>query len=381
MFKRAFKIRYALLKFPLRGLGGLLLTFPLWALGGFSGFSSGFYDSAFGKKNEALKTALKEIIRPHTERTYAQLWTDFHQTDKRPDNGKVWDMYSDIPGGTPSYYFTFTSNQCGNYSKEGDCYNREHSIPASWFSDAYPMYTDLFHLYPTDGYVNNRRGNDPFGEVGSAKWTSSNGSKVGPGTAASGYTGSAFEPIDAYKGDFARTCFYMVTCYEDNVSSWNSDMLNRTKYPAFTTWAINLLLKWHRNDQVSQKEIDRNNAVYAIQGNRNPYIDYPQLAEYIWGDSVTYTFNPNLGISIDELYEDASQPIVYAASGVLYVANVSEGTMIRIYDITGRQLFHQSNIPDPYSITLPDNRLLIVKIQKSPPTPEGGVWVRLIKVW
>ncbi|MDL2223338.1 endonuclease [Bacteroidales bacterium OttesenSCG-928-M11] len=248
----------------------------------------GYYDSAYGKKKDELKTAMKEIIADHTVRTYNDLWTDFKKTDTK-GNDLVWDMYSD--GNKTGYLYYFGSDQCGNYKIEGDCYNREHSFPKSWFSEASPMYTDLFHLYPTDGYVNGRRSNHPFGEVGSASWTSSNGSKVGTSNFP-GYKGTVFEPISIYKGDFARTYFYMATCYEDKITNWNSDMLAGNKYPAYTEWAKNLLLKWSRGDQVSQKEIDRNNAVYKIQGNRNPYIDFPQLAEYVWGDSIDYVFDP-----------------------------------------------------------------------------------------
>jgi len=357
-------------RYRVNGTGGrvkslcTLITFCLWGLGSILSAQppAGYYDAAFGKKKEALKTAMMGIIRPHSERTYAQLWTDFQQTDQLPD-GKVWDMYSDIPDGMAKYYFTFTDDQCGNYGKEGDCYNREHSFPKSWFNDATPMYTDLFHIYPTDGYVNNRRGNDAFGEVASVRWTSTNGSKVGTGNAALGYTSEVFEPRDDFKGDFARTYFYMVTCYEDLLSGWNCDMIDNSSYPALKTWALNLLLKWSRNDKVSQKEIDRNNAVYEIQGNRNPFIDYPQLAEYIWGDSVAYVFNPNSAVSIPNVYDDeTNQPIVYAASGVLYVANAHAGATIQIYDIMGRQLFQQSNISGLFSTKLPDNRFFIVKI-------------------
>ena len=247
-----------------------------------------YYQSVVGKKKDALKTEMKSIIRPHTQRTYADLWEDFKLTDNKGD-GVVWDMYSD---GTPDYVYYYNSGgQCGNYNSEGDCYNREHSFPKSWFNDAYPMYTDLFHLYPTDGYVNGRRDNFPFGEVGNATWTSTNNSKLGA-SSVSGYSGTVFEPIDLYKGDFARTYFYMVTCYEDELLSWNSEMLDGSQYPAFASWALKMLLKWSRNDNVSVKEIDRNNAVYNIQRNRNPFIDYPQLAEYIWGDSIGYAFNP-----------------------------------------------------------------------------------------
>ena len=135
-----------------------------------------YYSSAANKKGYALRVALHHIIKDHEALTYSELWNAFPSTDRKP-NGKVWDPYSDNPGGEPAYEYTFITDQCGNYSTEGDCYNREHSVPASWFNDATPLYTDLFHLYPTDGYVNNRRSNYPYGKVGSATWTSLNDPK------------------------------------------------------------------------------------------------------------------------------------------------------------------------------------------------------------
>ncbi len=251
--------------------------------------AGGYYDNANGVQGgAALKTAFFNIIKNPNVVSYDGLKDAYRTTDKRPD-GKVWDMYSDVPGGTPPYLFTFGTDECGNYNSEADCYNREHSMPASWFNDGRPMYSDLFHVYPTDGYVNNRRGNYPFGEVGISSWTSMNGSKVGQNTFGS-YTATVFEPIDEYKGDFARSYFYMVTAYEDKVSGWNSPQLAGNSYPAFSTWSKDMLLEWHRMDPVSQKEIDRNNAVETFQDNRNPYIDFPNLPEYVWGDKMSETF-------------------------------------------------------------------------------------------
>ncbi|MFC2086421.1 endonuclease, partial [Bacteroidota bacterium] len=223
----------------------------------------------------------------HTERTYTNLWTDFQKTDKK-DDGSVWDMYSDNPAGAEPYTFTFVTDQCGTYATEGDCYNREHSFPKSWFNEGSPMYSDLFHLYPTDGYVNGQRSAYPFGEVSSPTWTSQNGSMRGTSSYA-GYTGTVFEPIDEYKGDFARTYFYMATRYENVISGWENfstdgdAVLDGTTYPCYETWFVNMLLEWHTNDTVSQKEINRNDSVYTIQGNRNPYIDHPEYAGYVWG--------------------------------------------------------------------------------------------------
>jgi endonuclease I len=238
----------------------------------------GYYDSAEGLTGQQLRAALQSIIDNHVEQTYESIWTHFQTTDDKM-NGKVWDMYSDIPGGNPTYTFTFIADQCGNYAAEGDCYNREHSFPKSWFNDAPPMVTDLFHIYPTDGYVNGKRSNYPYGEVGNISWISTNGSKVGV-SSYTGYSGVVFEPIDEYKGDFARTYFYIITRYMNMVESWSSDMLSGND---FATWAKEMLLEWDENDPVSQKEIDRNNAVYQLQDNRNPFIDHPEFTGIIWG--------------------------------------------------------------------------------------------------
>jgi endonuclease I len=248
---------------------------------------SGYYESTGQLKGAELKTALYHIVKNHTVLAYSELWAAFTDTDKK-SNGKVWDMYSDKPGATPPYEYSFGTNQCGSYSKEGDCFNREHTVPQSWFGNStYPMYSDLFHIVPTDGFVNAKRGNFPYGEVNNASWTSMNGSKLGPGSWP-GYSGTVFEPLDEYKGDFARGLLYMVTRYENIVAGWNSEMLNKTAYPAFTQWAIELLLQWHRQDPVSTKEINRNNAIYAWQNNRNPFIDNPGFAERIWGEPAKY---------------------------------------------------------------------------------------------
>ena len=249
---------------------------------------AGYYDGTEGLSGQLLRAELQSIIDDHLEQSYASIWTHFQITDVNP-NGKVWDMYSDIPGGVPAYTYAFVSDQCGNYSSEGDCYNREHSFPKSWFNDAAPMVTDLFHIYPTDGYVNGKRSNYPFGEVNTPSWISTNGSKLG-NSSFPGYSGIVFEPIDEYKGDFARTYFYMMTRYMDEVSSWSCDMLTGNDLSA---WAKELLLQWDDEDPVSQKETDRNNAVYQIQQNRNPFIDHPEFAVLIWG-LPTKIDDPNL---------------------------------------------------------------------------------------
>ena len=240
----------------------------------------GYYDSANGLYGTALQSALHNIIKGQTVVSYQSLWYYFEFTDQKADS-TVWDMYSDVPGGTPPYVYYFNTNQCGVYHTEGDCYNREHSWPKSWFGgEVEPMYTDMFHLYPVDGYVNGMRNDNPYGEVNSATWTSENGSKLGT-CVAPGYTGKVFEPLDGYKGDLARTYFYMSTRYYTEDNGWpGSDAVTGSQ---LKPWALAMMLQWATQDPVSQKETDRNNAVYLIQHNRNPFIDHPEYAEEIWG--------------------------------------------------------------------------------------------------
>ena len=257
-----------------------LFAFLLFSFGVQAQAPATYYSSATGLGGTALKSALHNIIKGHTSLGYAALWEAYKTTDKRPDNGKVWDIYSDKPGSTAPYFFTFGTDQCGSYSAENDCYNREHSWPQSYFDSNEPMKSDLFHVYPTDGWVNNKRGNYAYGKVNSPTWTSLNGSKLGP-NAYPGYSGTVFEPIDSFKGDIARTYFYMATRYYTEDSGWENWAM--ADGATLKPWVISLLLEWHHNDPVSQKEINRNNAIYAKQHNRNPFIDHPEFADCIWG--------------------------------------------------------------------------------------------------
>ena len=275
--------------------------------------SAQYYNSAFGKNGSILKTALYNIIKGHTVGTYSDLWTSFYTTDNKGGND-VWDIYSDIPGGTPPYLYTLGTNQCGTYNSEGDCYNREHTWPSTYFGGVPPMYTDLQQIFPTDGWVNNKRGNFPYGKVNSVSWTSDNGSKTGTSTTYAGYTNDVFEPIDSFKGDLARVYFYMSTRYEGEDAGWtNWEMANGS---VLKSEAITLLLNWHQLDPVSQKEIDRNNAVFTIQGNRNPFIDYPQFAECIWGsaDCSSLAVSSNMFNQYIQVYPNPSKTLIHIES-------------------------------------------------------------------
>lgn len=287
-----------------------------------------YYASADGLTGDQLKVALHNIIKGHTSITYGQIWNAFWSTDNK-GNGIVWDMYSDRPNGTPDYTFHLGQDQCGNYSGEGDCYNREHSWPSSWFNDQSTPRTDMHHIFATDGFVNNQRGNLPFGEVKSANWISSNGSKRGS-CKTSGYSGTVFEPIDEYKGDFARAIMYMSVRYYGEDASWsNSDMTTKS---VIKPWAVTMLLRWNDQDPVSTKEINRNNAIYRdYQHNRNPFVDHPEYARMIW--------DPHWSV-------DENDP-----------ANDVQADRIAVYDMTGRLLYQNNTINVDEDISSLKNKL------------------------
>ena len=262
-----------------------LLTLMI-CLSAMADIPSGYYTNANGKSDEELMTALEGIIYPHTQLGYNDLWDCYVTTDMGND-GYYIDMYSTCK-------YNHSSPHVGTASYVGQGLNREHSFPKSWFGgEVYPMYTDLMMIIPTDGYVNQRRSNYPYGVCnGSDAITYVNEElgvtmlgKLGKSTY-NGYTDKVFEPDDEYKGDFARIYFYMVTCYKSDVSNWpGCDQLDYldNQYKAFSDWSMQMLMEWHRADPVSQKELIRNEGVYEKQGNRNPFVDHPELAEHIWG--------------------------------------------------------------------------------------------------
>lgn len=290
----------------------------------------GYYDSARDLCGEELRQKLYSIISSHTTLGYSELWTAYRQTDLN-DNGKIWDIYSNCN-------FTLGTDQCGNYNRECDCYNREHTVPQSWFGDATPMKTDLFHVYPTDGWVNNKRGNLPLGKVSNPTYTSGNGSKIGP-CSASGYSGTVFEPIDEYKGDLARTYFYMSVCYKNkNLGQTSESMFEGSE---LKPWALQMLLQWHYNDPVSQKEIDRNNAVYALQHNRNPFIDCPYFAEAIWDGHCDFEscLSP-LETANAETYIPKLSASPNPTNGIVSITSDRTINSISIFNILGEKTFY-----------------------------------------
>ncbi len=253
--------------------------------------SATYYSSANGQSGDALRTALMNIIDGHTVVSYDNLKELYKYSDTKENDADTRNMLIDIYS---ECTYTPGSGYCGSGSCGG--YNREHSVPKSWFNEASPMYSDAFHLYPTSCYVNSYRGNYALGECSGGKKCTTNGMTEALGRRGSctypGYSAVVYEPDDKYKGDLARTYFYMATRYADQCSSWSGGMFGSDNN-GFQTWAINMLLEWHRADPVSEKEKIRNEAIFGntkyntgaySQKNRNPFIDYPCLAEYIWGN-------------------------------------------------------------------------------------------------
>jgi len=250
-----------------------------------------YYDSITTQSGFTLKTALYNLINNHVAQGYSAIWGFYaaNSLDIYYENdGSILDIYSERPNASDSYSYTKIVDQCGTFRVEGECYNREHSFPRSWFGGAIePMNSDIHHIFATDGSVNGTRSSFPYGAVGSASVTSSNGSKLGS-SITFGYSGTVFEPIDEFKGDVARAYFYLATRYQNVIGSWQGNtasanaVLNGSSAQVFETWQLNLLKSWHAIDPVSQMEIDRNNASHLYQGNRNPFVDHPEYVDAIW---------------------------------------------------------------------------------------------------
>jgi|TARA_B110000977_G_scaffold194098_1_gene270131 endonuclease I len=291
----------------------LLFIFTLFFSFSFSQIPSGYYNTATST-GYTLKTQLSNIIDDHNDQGYNAIdgFMSSYDLDNYYETGSntILDVYSENPSSSDPYNFTPGVDECGNYSNEGDCYNKEHVIPQSVFSSNTPMQSDAHQLLPTDGRVNGFRGNFPFGRVNDNNLVSQsgisnptqNGSKLGANLNSgysSGYSGTVFEPINEFKGDIARIYFYFITRYENQVSNWSSfAMFDGSSDQVLQTTFLSILIEWHLSDPVSQKEIDRNNNIYYNhQNNRNPFVDHPEYVSMIW-NPVTDTEAPTAATNL-----------------------------------------------------------------------------------
>jgi endonuclease I len=262
---------------------------------------AGYYDGTTGLTGYALKSKLHDIIsEKNVNWHYGDLPNFYNQTDldKYYDHGPgnttiLLDIYSEIPGGADAYEYT-SANLISTSGAEGLGFNREHAVPQSTFNSDYPMYSDLHFVIPTDARINQLRNNYPYG-VGNSTvhYTFTNSSKIANSAIPNYvYTNRVYEPVNEFKGDIARMLLYFAVRYEGKLPSFNYSTninpaidrspLDGTAERAFDPAYISMLLQWHVQDPVSQREIDRNNAIYAIQRNRNPFIDNPQWVNAIW---------------------------------------------------------------------------------------------------
>lgn len=313
-----------------RILTSLLLSFTLISVAqenteqSVNSIPNGYYNTATGT-GFTLKTQLFNIINDHNDRGYGGLYTTYQTSDIKP-SGYVWDMYSNCD-------FTFGTvpnggNQDNGTDPGGECglFNREHTVPQSYFASATPMYSDAHFVIPSDKVVNATRDDYPFGKVQTASYTSGNGSKLGTNTNSGysfGFTSTVFEPVDEYKGDIARVLLYFATRYEDMVAGFYTaapgtskikPMFDGSSDKVFSPTFLNIILTWNIQDPVSAKEITRNDAIYARQQNRNPYIDHNEYVASIWGSPLAIaSFDSLSAISI---YPNPSSDVVNISSEI-----------------------------------------------------------------
>lgn len=331
----------------------IFLLLSLWSFtSGYAEYSADYYSAMNGKRREALKAAAKECVGEHQQLVYLDLPNYWQYSDVYPEkyNGQTrwWEMYS-------NEIFLIRNGQSTKSSFSANHMNREHSVPKSWWKysgdvEYTPAYSDMWNLYPSDGEANMAKSNYPLGIVAGTPSYDNGCTKVG--TPAYGYGGGAgkvFEPDDEYKGDFARGYFYMATVY-DNIY-WLSKygcMFSRNSYPTLLPWAYEMLLEWHRKDPVSQKEILRNDAVEKSQGNRNPFVDFPQLAEYIWGEKTSETFYINEQPSPSDPPITGNPELTLPINGeTLDFGQVAEGS-----SQTSWIVFKGKNFTSPISLTI-----------------------------
>lgn len=350
-----------------------------------------YYSTAVGT-GYTLKTQLKKIIDNvtdgispeylHIDRGYGSgtsttnngLWSAYGTTDR--DNGigyendnTIVDIYSENPTGSDPYNFNYNTTsganngQCGSYSGEGGCYNREHLIPQSYFGSSAPMVSDVQHVYPTDGKVNSIHNDWAFGKVNVASYISQNGSKLGSATNsgyAAGFAGTVFEPIDEFKGDIARVYLYFATRYEDQMASFYTTntavdcrvMFDGTSDHVFSNTFLNILLTWHLQDPVSTKEIVRNNASFTHQNNRNPYIDHPEYVTSIWGSPLnSETFLAENSVSIYPNPTNTNEIQIFTIENIntLTLVNINGQIIKEIKNpVFNQNSFTLSNLPQGF---------------------------------
>lgn len=299
----------------------------------------GYYSSAEGYASDALKYQLNQIIDNHIEYPYTasttDVWDILKETDKDPDN----------PDNVILIYSGISVNAAQEYNG-GNGWTREHIWAKSRgdFGTALGPGTDVHILRPLDNTTNTIRNNRGFDYCNSCtevfdQWSNDTGSKVDSND-------WSFEPRDAVKGDVARMLFYMAVRYE-GYDGYPDLELSETILGQTDTSPLHgklaVLLQWNRDDPVDSWEENRNNIIYySYQHNRNPFIDHPELAEYIWGNKISVAWPENLSMPTS----NSINVIVYPnpASSYLAIRGITNKVTVEIYDTLGRSVLRTENV-------------------------------------
>jgi len=313
----------------------------------------------------SFKNKLFNLIKNDSHLSYRVIDNYYNRTDvKNNEIGTgivILDRYSsENPTGIDYCAFDTVAGFCGNNSSSVycGCYNKEHVIPTSWYnaSGNTPINeisrTDMHYVWPADTKMNIAKSNLPLGYVQSATQSSLNGTKIGSSNSTLNYSynkSTVFEPIDSFKGDFARAYLYFAVRYQDSLSAWNrnniaQDVFTSGTYPGLESWILQLCMQWHKMDPPSTFERLRNDSVFAIQGNRNPFIDFPHWAEKIFGPDGAAASCVNTGIRTQQTatLEVYPNPVQDALTIELSAAFVLENTTIQITDMLGRVLYMET---------------------------------------
>ena len=286
---------------------------------------NGYYDPLNGLSGSNLKQAMQDIIAEEgvvRAQTYTDIIDILKEADQNPANSnQVWLVYKEI--GRAKLDYQTTSNSIGKW-------NREHTYPRSrggfnsidlddiadgknvfWNTTADSLRhgnSDAHALRAADGPENSSRGNQHYGQYNGPSGT-----------------------LGKFKGDVARSVFYMAIRY-NNLAIVNG-------FPVSTVGELGdlaTLLDWHRNDPPDDFEMNRNNIVYTWQFNRNPFIDYPDLVEYIWGNQVGNAWDPSL--SINEVSDLNIRLYPNPVKDKLYISGITNETLVEVFSVDGRKL-------------------------------------------
>ncbi|MFV8476071.1 endonuclease [Mycoplasma sp. VS403A] len=266
--------------------------------------NNNYYASANGKKGKDLIEELLRIQKSHLKgiHGYGSLPGFYNKSKAFRDlfyenDNTMLDVYSENPSGKDPY--TYANYKGGRGGFEGSGMNREHMIPQSWFGKASPMVSDTNHIFPTDIKVNGVRSNFAHDYVTSPKVVFKQGSKMGKNNIGL----DAMEPLDEFKGDVARAYLYFTATYNDrDLNNMSTSIFTRT-FPYIKEHYLATYLEWNKNDQVGPWDVLRNNETAAFQEVRNPFIDYPDLANNIFGSDPKPFVNKGILLKAEPINE------------------------------------------------------------------------------